>query len=107
VPVKTDSPDVVIAKRLLDYTKLSGFKFRRVAPGEDAAVVGYRVGDDWVDLIHLEGFSHDCFAWRKRTSSLVVPGDVLVERRVEGGALHVLNEVLCWDAGEIISSLSR
>lgn len=67
----TDSPDVVIAKRLLDYAKLSGFEFRRVAPGEDAPLVGHRIGDDCVDLIHLEGFSHDCFAWRKRTSSLV------------------------------------
>ncbi|MGH3787788.1 MAG: hypothetical protein ACRDRG_14835 [Pseudonocardiaceae bacterium] len=30
-----DSPDVVIAKRLLDQLKLQGFQFQRVAPGED------------------------------------------------------------------------
>jgi hypothetical protein len=48
-------------------------------------------------LIHIEGFSSDCFAWRKRMSSLIVSEDALVQRRVEGGALDVLNEVLTWD----------
>lgn len=95
--MKTDSPDVVIAKRLLDYAKLAGFEFRRVAPGEDGPLVGHRIGEDCVDLIHIEGFSHDCFAWRKRTSSLVVPGSALVERRVAGSALQVLNDVLTWE----------
>lgn len=69
----TDSPDVVIAKRLLDHARLGGFTFRRIAPGEDAPLVGYRLSDGWVDLVHIEGFSRDCFAWRKRTSSLIVP----------------------------------
>jgi hypothetical protein len=68
-----DSPEVVIAKRLLDHVKLSGFTFQRTAPGEDGPLVGHRVSDDWVDLIHIEGFSRDCFAWRKRISSLIVP----------------------------------
>lgn len=92
-----DSPDVVIAKRLLDQAKLSGFAFHRAAPGADGALVGYRVGDGWVDLIHIEGFSCDCFAWRKRISSLIVSEDALVQRRVEGGAINVLHEVLTWD----------
>lgn len=96
--METDSPDVVAAKRLLDHAKLSGFTFRRMAPGADGPLVGYRVSDDRVDLIHLEGFSRDCFAWRKRTSSLIVPEDAQVERRVEGSALDVLHEVLTWDA---------
>ncbi len=95
----TDSPDVVIAKRLLDYAKQGGFTFQRVAPGEDGPLVGYRVSDSWLDLIHIEGFSRDCFAWRKRTSSLVVSQDALVQRQVEGSALDVLNEVLCWEPG--------
>jgi hypothetical protein len=63
----------------------------------DAPLVGYRVGDDWIDLIHIEGFSRDCFAWRKRISSLIVSEDALMQRRVEGGAIEVLNEALTWE----------
>jgi hypothetical protein len=70
-----DSPDVVIAKQLMVH----------------------RVGDEWVDLIHIKGFSRDCFAWRKCISSLLVSEDALVQRRVEGSALDVLNEVLPWE----------
>jgi hypothetical protein len=95
----TDSPDLAIAKRLLDYAKQSGFTFQRVASGEDGPLVGYRVGDSWLDLIHIEGFNRDCFAWRKRTSSLIASQDALVERQVEGSALDILNEVLSWEPG--------
>lgn len=98
-PVVTDSADVTLAKRLLDYAKQCGFVFLRAAPGEDAPLVGNRVSGGWVDLIHLEGFSRDCFALRKRASSLNIPGDSLVERRVDGSALDVLNEVLTWELG--------
>jgi hypothetical protein len=97
--MQTDSPDLVIAKRLLDHLKLHGFQFQRAAPGEDGPLVGKRVSGDWLDLIHIEGFSRDCFAWRKRTSSLIVPGEALVERRVHGPALTVLNDVLTWETG--------
>jgi hypothetical protein len=93
----TDSPDVVIAKRLLDHAKRGGFTFLRVAPGVDGPLVGYRVSDDCVDMIHIEGFSHDCFAWRMRTSSPIVSQDALVQRTVEGSALDVLNDVLTWE----------
>jgi hypothetical protein len=92
-----DSPDVVMAKLMLDQLKSHGFQFQRAAPGEDGPLVGNRVSDTWVDLIHIEGFSRDCFAWRKRTSSLIVPGGGLVERRTQGSALSVLNEVLTWE----------
>ncbi|MGQ0778505.1 MAG: hypothetical protein ACT4NY_29530 [Pseudonocardiales bacterium] len=92
-----DSPDLVIAMRLLDHAKLRGFKFRRGAPGEDGPLVGSRVSGCWVDTIYIEGFSRDCFAWRKRRSSLIVSDDALVERRVDGDALGVLNEVLTWE----------
>lgn len=95
----TDSPDVVIAKRLLDYAKQGGFTFQRAALGEDGPLVGYRHSGSWLDLIHIEGFSRDCFAWRKRTSSLIASQDALVRRHVEGGALEVLNEVLTWEPG--------
>ena len=92
-----DSPDVVIAKRLLDHAKLRGFAFRRAAPGEDGPLVGKRGGGAWVDIIHIAGFSRGCLAVRQRTSSLILVGNGLVERRVEGSALDVLNEVLTWD----------
>jgi hypothetical protein len=78
----------MIAKRLLDHAKRDGFTFQRVAPDEDGPLVGYRVIDDCVDMIHIEGFSHDCFAWRQRTGPLVVSQDVLVQRKVEGSALE-------------------
>ncbi len=58
--------------------------------------MGNQVSDDCLDLIHIEGFSRDYFACRKRTSSLIVPGSGLVERWVDDSALHVLNEVLTW-----------
>lgn len=91
-----DSPDVVIAKELLDHAKLQGFAFWRVAPGEDAPLMGKRMGNDWVDILHIAGFSRDCLAVRQRISSLI-PGSGVVERRVEGSALEVLNEVLTWE----------
>lgn len=94
-----DSPDLMIAKRLLDHAKLRGFKFRRGAPGQDGALVGSRVTGGWVDFVHIEGFSRGCFAWRKRASSFIVPGDGLVAHRVSGSALTVLNEVLTWRTG--------
>ncbi len=92
-----DSPDVVIAKELLDHVKIRGFAFWRVAPGEDGPLIGKRAGGDWVDVIHIAGFSRDCLAVRQRTSSLILLGSGLVERRVQGSALDVLNEVLTWE----------
>lgn len=97
--VKTESADLVLAKRLLDHAKLCGFEFERAAPGEDGPLVGHRVSNSWVDLVHLEGFSCDCFAWRKRRSPLIVRGDGLVERQVTGSAVNVLNEILTWEMG--------
>ena len=92
----TDSPDVG-AKRLLDHLKLHGFQFRRIAPGEDGPLVGNRVTGGWADLIHIKGFSRDCFAWRKQTSSLIVPGGWAAAASVIGSALTVLNKVLTWE----------
>lgn len=91
-----DSTDVMIAKRLLDQLKLDGFQFQRIAPGEDGPLIGSRMTGDCVDIIHVEGFSRDCFAWRQRSSSLIIPGGGLVERRANGSALDVLTEVLTW-----------
>jgi hypothetical protein len=93
-----DSPDVVIAKRLLDQLKQLGFVFQRIASGEDGPVVGNRVTGDCVDVIHLEGFSRDCVAWRQRRSLLILPGGGVVQRRADGGALDVLAEVLSWES---------
>ena len=55
--------------------------------------------DACVDLIHIEGFSRGCFAWRKRTSRLIVSPHSLVQRHVEGSAVDVLNDVLTWEPG--------
>ncbi|MBV9012374.1 MAG: hypothetical protein JO272_10045 [Pseudonocardiales bacterium] len=93
----TDSPDLVTAKRLLDELKLRGFDFRRTAPGDDAPLVGNRAGSGWIDVIHIGGFSHGCFARRQRTSPLIIPDSERVERQVDGSALRVLNEVLSWE----------
>lgn len=95
--MEPESPDLVLAKRLLDHAKRCGFEFRRVAPGEDGSLVGNRVTGDWQDEIRLGGYSCDCFARRKRRSSLIVPENVLVERQVDGSALDVLSEVLTWE----------
>lgn len=95
--MRGDSPDLVIAMRLLDSLKLCGFDFRRDCSGEDGPLVGHRIRGDRVDLVLIEGFSRDCFAWRQRASALIIPGSGLVERRVEGSAIDVLNEVLAWD----------
>lgn len=93
----TDSPDLVIAKRLLDHVKARGFQFQRVAEGPDGALLGIRNTGDWTDTIYLDGFSRDCYAMRERTTSLLVPGGTLVEHRVAGDALNVLNSVLTWN----------
>lgn len=91
-----DSPDLVIAKRLLDHVKAQGFQFQRVADGPDGALLGIRNTIEWIDTLYLDGFSRDCYALRERKTSLVVPGGALVERRATGDALNVLNAVLTW-----------
>jgi hypothetical protein len=44
-----DSPDLVIAKRLLDHAKAQGFQFQRVAEGPDGALLGIRRTGEWTD----------------------------------------------------------
>lgn len=92
----SDSPTVVRAKQFLDELKGHGFDFVRTAPGADGPLMGRRMTEEWVDFVYIEGFSHDCIAWRQRRSPLLVPGEGLVERRVVGGALTVLEEVANW-----------
>lgn len=92
-----ESPDLVIAIRLLDHAKLRGFQFQRVAEGPDAALLATRRTGDWTDTVYLDGFSRGCYALRERTTSLVVPGHAVVEHRATGDALNVLNAVLTWE----------
>lgn len=96
--METDSQDVMVAKLLLDHLKLRGFQFQRVAPGEDGPLVGSWSAGHWIDTIYIGGFSHDCSAWRKRRSSLIVAENGLVERSVGGSAITVLKEVLTWES---------
>jgi hypothetical protein len=93
-----DSPDLERAKQLIDQLKLNGFWFQRLAPGEDAPLVGHRVSQRWLDLIHIEGFRWHCFAWRQQASPLIGPACGPQRRRVDGTALDVLSEVLSWQA---------
>jgi len=79
-----ESPDVVIGMRLLDAAKRQGFTFRRLAPGPDGPLWGTRDTETWQDRIYLSGFSSGCSATRRRKSSLLVPGDLLVTERVPG-----------------------
>jgi hypothetical protein len=88
--VSADSPDLAQTKQLLDGLKRAGFHFRRTAPGEDGPLLGQRVSESWVDLIYLEGFSHDCYACRQRRSPLIIPGLGAVDRQICGSALDVL-----------------
>lgn len=98
-----DSFDLVIARRLLDQARLNGFRFRRAARGPDGPLIGTRQTDEWLDTIHIAGFSRDCSATRERRCSLIVPGDGLVERRADGSALSVLNAVLTWPKADQIA----
>lgn len=95
-----DSPDLARAKELLDELKSRGFQFVRTAPGLDAPVLGHRITGEWADTIYIEGFSRDCVAWRQRQTSLLVPGEQLVERHVSGGALIVLGEIVTWETDD-------
>jgi len=92
----TDSPDLVIAKRLLDHVKARGFQFQRVAEGPDGALLGTRRTAEWTDVVFIDGFSRGCYAIRELKTSLLVPDGALVERRATGDALNVLNAVLTW-----------
>lgn len=94
--MSTDSPDVAVGMRLLDAAKRDGFTFRRIAPGPDGPLEGVREIDGWRDVIHLGGFSSDCYAWRERRSSLVLPASARAQIRTQGSALDVLTEVLGW-----------
>lgn len=94
-----DSPDVVIARRLLDHAKAHGFHFRRLAPGADGPLWGVRETGQWRDTVFIGGFSNSCSANRQRKSSLIVPAGLLVTDRIEGTALNVLNRVATWNSG--------
>ena len=82
---------------MLDHTKANGFQFQRVAEGPDGPLLGIRQTGDWIDTLFLDGFSQGCYAIRERSTSLLVPGGALVERRVAGGAITVLRTVLAWE----------
>lgn len=70
----SDSPEVVIGKRLLDLAKSHGFVFRLLAPGPDGPLWGIRETECWRDTIYIGGFSDGCSATRSRKSPCWCPG---------------------------------
>ena len=94
--VMADSPELAAAKRLLDKAKDQGFRFERVAPGEDGPLRGVRDTPEHRDEIYLAGFAapESCTAIRRRRCSLIVPGGLPVTARVTGDALTVLHTVV-------------
>jgi hypothetical protein len=90
-----DSPDLAVAKRLMDGAKAEGFRFERIAKGPDAPVVGVRDSAGYRDEIYLAGFSDSCTAIRRKQFSLIVPGGLPVIERVSGDALTVLRKAVC------------
>jgi hypothetical protein len=95
-----DSTDLATAKWQLDHLKARGFVFERTAPGEDGPLLVRRESGRWLDLVYVQGFSHDCMAWRERLSPLVLPGRGGVDRHISGGAVEVFGEVLSWEPEE-------
>ncbi|MBV9651561.1 MAG: hypothetical protein JO296_15685 [Pseudonocardiales bacterium] len=91
-----DSPELAAAKRLLDEAKDQGFRFERVAPGEDGPLRGVRDTPKHRDEIYLAGFAapESCTAIRRRRSSLIVPGGLPITAHVTGDALTVLHTVV-------------
>jgi len=92
------SPELAAAMRLLDTAKAAGFRFTRIAPGEDGPLWGMRETPEFSDRIYLGGFGADCHAVRSRRSSLVIPGGLPVADSVSGDALSVLH-VAVWEWG--------
>lgn len=91
-----DGPEIAAAKRLLDLAKDRGFRFWRIAPGEDGPLWGKRETLEWLDTIFLAGFSDSCNATRTCKSSLIIPSGLLVTERVSGNAIEVLQTVCNW-----------
>ncbi|PZS29695.1 MAG: hypothetical protein DLM61_12365 [Pseudonocardiales bacterium] len=89
-----DSQDLVVAKRLLDAAKQSGFRFERVAPGPDGPLRGVLETLEWRDTLYLAGFDQACTATRARKYSLIVPGGPMVTERIGGDATTVLRTVV-------------
>lgn len=92
-----DSPELAAAKRLLDEAKGQGFRFERLAPGQDGPLRGVRDTPQHRDEIYLAGFTapESCTAIRRRRRcSLIVPGGLPVTARVTGDALTVLHTVV-------------
>lgn len=81
--------------RLLDAATAQGFRFIRMAPGEDGPLHGVRVTQRWTDKIFIGGFSEGCHAVRTHRSSLMVTdASALVAAHVEGDAITVLGTVV-------------
>lgn len=85
-----------ISKRLLDHTKVHGFHFRRTRPGVDAPLVGIRYRAGFTEVVRIDGWRHNCQAWRQPNKLVLAKPPQNATDYVSGSALHVLNRVVCW-----------
>ncbi|MGH3673339.1 MAG: hypothetical protein ACRDSH_22390 [Pseudonocardiaceae bacterium] len=93
-----DSPELAVAKRLLDLARDQGLVFQRVAPGEDGPLLGIRNTPNYHDKLYISDFYSGCSATQARRYSLIVPGGLLVTARVTGDVLTVLRTVVAdWE----------
>lgn len=91
------APDLAAAMFLVDQLKAAGWRLERIAPGEDAPLVGKREGVDYVGWLWLDGFYRRCTARRFKRYSLVVPGGMPCTDHFSGDAITVLLKAAEWD----------
>src|SRR5262249_60412672 len=70
--------------RLLDAAKAQGFRFERVAPGEDGPLWGERVTPEYRDVVYIGGVSEGCKTARARPPPLIASGVAPGIERVAG-----------------------
>jgi hypothetical protein len=85
-----------ISKRLLDHAKVHGFYFRRTHPGRDAPLVGIRYRVGLTEVIRIDGWRHNCRAWRQQSKLVLAKPSEDAADYIEGSALNVLNKVVTW-----------
>lgn len=87
---------LAISKRLLDHAKVHGFYFRRARSSVDAPLVGTRYRAGITEVVRIDGWRHNCQAWRQPSRLVLAKPPTDATDYVSGSALNVLNRVVCW-----------